>query len=474
VISVLRWFVLAGYGGVLLLLVPRANSSRSFFWAQTPGGAPPSTALLTGSVLVTWIFAKSITNAANLGERFGILGGLAYASWYLSIPAAGLVLYFIRRAGHEGLIPFLVARFGTPAAVLFSLTILVRLFNEVWSNTAVVASYFGTAGTLPYYAAAFAFTLSVLLYSLRGGLRGSILTDRLQLALAVALLAAVLGFIIPAHGPGPLLSTSTWSLGGGLDLLLVALLQVASYPFHDPVLTDRAFVTPPRRMLIAYLLAGLLGAGFIVLYSLIGVHAKLSGLSGAGDAPMRAARALDTGALLVVSLLMMNSAGAVLDSAFAAIARHVSVDLAGEGGAHPSGFRGLLDPLAQLARKDGGLWLGRVTMVLFGLVGNLPLFATADVLKATTISGTMVLGLTFPFLLWSWHRPAPAAFILSFLPGLVIGVWSSTSAWPDALTLGDGAYKALLGANVYGLMLSGVGYGLGVAWHSGLSPHAHK
>ncbi|WP_224243482.1 SLC5/6 family protein [Hyalangium gracile] len=470
--SSLGWFVLAGYGALLLLLVPRAHTARSFFWAQAPGGAAPSTALLTGSVLVTWIFAKSITNAANLGERFGLLGGMAYATWYLSIPVAGLLLFTIRRAGHEGLVPFLVARFGTPAAVLFSLTILVRLFNEVWSNTAVVASYFGTAGTLPYYAAAFAFTLAVLLYSLRGGLRGSILTDRLQLALAVALLAAVLGFILPAHGPGPLLSTSTWSLGGGLDLLLVALLQVASYPFHDPVLTDRAFVTPPRRMLTAYLLAGLLGALFIVLYSFIGVHAKLAGLSGAGDAPMRVARALDTGALLIISLLMMNSAGAVLDSAFAAIARHVSVDLAGEGGAHPSGFRGLLEPLARRAREDGGLRLGRAAMVLFAVVGNLPLFATADVLKATTISGTMVLGFTFPFLLWRWHRPAPAAFVLSFLPGLVVGVWANTAAWPELLTLGDGAYRALLGANVYGLVLSGVGYGLGVAWHAAVSHRA--
>jgi hypothetical protein len=464
----LHWLVLAGYGGLMLLLVPRATSARGFFWAQAPGGAPPSTALLTGSVLVTWIFAKSITNAANLGERFGILGGLAYATWYLSIPAAGLVLFSIRRAGHEGLIPFLVARFGTSAAVLFSLTILVRLFNEVWSNTGVVASYFGTAGTPSYYAAAFAFTVAVLLYSLRGGLRGSILTDRLQLALAVVLLAAVVGFVVPAHGPGQLASTSTWSLAGGLDLLLVALLQVASYPFHDPVLTDRAFVTPPRRMIVAYMLAGLLGAGFIVLYSLIGVHAKLSGLSGTGDAPMRAARALNAGALLAVSLLMMNSAGAVLDSAFAAIARHVSVDLAGEGGAHPSGFRGLLAPLARLARKDGGLMLGRVAMLLFAAVGNLPLFATADVLLATTISGTMVLGLTFPFLLWRWHRPAPAAFVLSFLPGLVIGIWANTAAWPEFLTLGDGPYRALLGANVYGLMLSGVGYGLGVAWHAGV------
>jgi len=158
-----------------------------FLWARSRQG-PPSTALLTASVLVTWIFAKSITNAANLGEKYGILGGIAYAGWYLSVPIAGLLIYRIRRSGHEGLIPFLTARFGPTAAFLFSAAILIRLFNEVWSNTAVVGSYFGASGTFWYYAGVGAFTLSVLIYTFRGGLRASIFTDRLQLSMAVVLL----------------------------------------------------------------------------------------------------------------------------------------------------------------------------------------------------------------------------------------------------------------------------------------------
>ncbi|HET6921898.1 MAG TPA: hypothetical protein VFI16_02005, partial [Anaeromyxobacteraceae bacterium] len=264
------WLALAAYGLLIFLVAPRAEGHRGFLWARARGGGGPSTALLTGSVLVTWIFAKSITNAANLGERYGLVGGLAYAAWYLSIPAAGLLIYRIRKGGHEGLIPFLTARFGAPAAVLFSSAILVRLFNEVWSNTAVVASYFGKAGSFGYYAGAAAFTASVLAYVLRGGLRASIFTDRLQLLLMVALLGWVLALVLPAHRAADLVSTSHFTLAGGIDLLLVALLQVTSYPFHDPVLTDRAFVTPKRRMLVAYLSAGLLGGLFIVLYSAVG------------------------------------------------------------------------------------------------------------------------------------------------------------------------------------------------------------
>jgi hypothetical protein len=461
-----QWFALAAYGVLIFLVAPRAEGHRGFLWARSRQGQAPSTALLTSSVLVTWIFAKSITNAANLGEKYGLMGGLAYAAWYLSIPAAGILLYRIRKAGHEGVIPFLTARFGPLAAFLFSAAILIRLFNEVWSNTEVVASYFGAAGSTPFFVAAGVFTAAVLLYTLRGGLRASIFTDQLQLALAVILLVWVLALILPAHAPQQLAATAHFRLDAGLDLALVALLQVTSYPFHDPVLTDRAFVNPPRKMLTAFALAGLLGATFIVLYSLIGVHLLVAGAGGPGDAPVRAAALLGSGALLAISVLMMNSAGACVDSTFTAVARFVSVDLAGNGGAHPSGFRGLLGPLRSLTASDRGVRLGRWAMLSFALLGNLPLLWHADILKATTVSGTMVLGLAPPFLLWKWHRPAPLAFHLSFLTGLSVGIWALIGHWPAALAIGAGKYAALLGQNAWGLAACACGYGLGVALES--------
>ena len=363
--SSVQWLALVGYGVLVFLVAPRAGHHRGFLWARSREGTAPSTALLTASVLVTWIFAKSITNAANLGEKYGWLGGLAYAAWYVSIPAAGILLYRVRKAGHEGIIPFLTAQFGPGAAFLFSAAIVVRLYNEVWSNTEVVASYFGAPGSFSFYVSAAVFTAGVLLYTMRGGLRASIFTDRLQLALQVVLLGWVLVLILPAHSVGQVARSSQFRLDAGLDLLLVGLLQSTSYPFHDPVLTDRAFVNPPRKMLISFTLAGLLGATMIVLYGLIGVHARLGGAAGAGDAPLRAAALLGSAAVVVISVLMMNSAGACVDSTFTAVARFASVDLAGEGGAHPSGFRGLFRPLRRLTERDHGVSLGRWTMLAF-------------------------------------------------------------------------------------------------------------
>ncbi len=464
--STLQWIALVGYGLAVFAVAPRADGHRGFLWARSSEGAAPSTALLTASVLVTWIFAKSITNAANLGEKYGLVGGLAYAAWYLSIPIAGLLIYRIRKAGHGGIIPFLTARFGPSAAFLFSAAILIRLFNEVWSNTEVVASYFGAAGTRPFYLAAAIFTAAVLLYTMRGGLRASIFTDQLQLGLQVLLLFAVLALILPAHPAAALARTAHFRLDAGLDLLLVGVLQSTSYPFHDPVLTDRAFVNEPRKMLLAFLVAGLLGGAMIVLYSLIGVHAQLAGAAGAGDAPLRVARLFGAGAIVIVSILMMNSAGACVDSTFTAVARFAAVDLAGEGGAHPSGFRGLFAPLRRFTVRDQGVALGRWVMVGFALLGNLPLLWHADILKATTVSGTMVLGLAPVFLCWRWHRPAPLAFHLSFLTGLAVGLWSLVAPWPTALSIGSGKYAALLGQNGWGLLACVCGYAIGVALES--------
>jgi len=462
----LQWLALVGYGVLVFVVAPRAEHHRGFLWARSREGAAPSTALLTASVLVTWIFAKSITNAANLGEKYGWLGGLAYAAWYASIPAAGLILYRVRKAGHEGIIPFLTARFGPGAAFLFSAAIVIRLFNEVWSNTEVVASYFGAPGRFPFYLSATVFTAGVLLYTMRGGLRASIFTDRLQLALQLVLLGWVLVLILPAHALAQVARTSQLRLDAGLDLLLVGLLQSTSYPFHDPVLTDRAFVNAPRKMLVAFTLAGVLGAVMIVLYGLIGVHVRLAAAGGSGDAPVRAAGLLGSAAVVVISALMMNSAGACVDSTFTAVARFASVDLAGEGGAHPSGFRGLLRPLRHLTERDHGVSLGRWTMLAFAVLGNVPLLWHADILKATTLSGTMVLGLAPPFLLWRWHRPAPLAFHLSVLTGLAVGIAALLARWPVALSIGSGKYAALLGQNAWGLLACAAAYGLGVAIES--------
>lgn len=438
------WGFLIAYGALMYWLSPRTVTIGGFFNGEDSQGRQASPLLLTTSIFISWIFAKSVTNAANLGAEFGLVGGLAYATYWLSIPLCGLVIYRLRRRFQAtSLVSFLTSNYGRGAALAFSAAILIRLFNEVWSNTAVVGGYYGDSGSPAFIGAALLFTAVTLAYSLRGGLRSSILTDAAQAAIFVIALVWVLGLVLPNHSTSELTSTSHWALNAGVDLFLVACLQLLSYPFHDPVLTDRGFISEEKSMLRAFTLAGVLGFVAILAFSLIGVHATLGGIEAGGNVPAALAKSLGVGALIVMTLVMISAAGSTLDSTFSSLAR-----LSGR-------------ELPALLQRDLGqkaIGVGMATMLVFALLGNLPMLAGTDILKATTISGTMVIGLAPVFLLHGFVRPTRLGFHLSFWTGIGLGV-ALTLGWiPQSWAIGDGRYALLLGTNLYGLILCTAGY----------------
>ena len=438
------WGFLIAYGALMYWLSPRTVTIGGFFNGEDSQGRQASPLLLTTSIFISWIFAKSVTNAANLGAEFGLVGGLAYATYWLSIPLCGLVIYRLRRRFQAtSLVSFLTSNYGRAAALAFSAAILIRLFNEVWSNTAVVGGYYGDSGSPAFIGAALLFTAVTLAYSLRGGLRSSILTDAAQAAIFVIALVWVLGLVLPNHSTAELTSTSHWALNAGVDLFLVACLQLLSYPFHDPVLTDRGFISEEKSMLRAFTLAGVLGFVAILAFSLIGVHATLGGIEAGGNVPAALAKSLGVGALIVMTLVMISAAGSTLDSTFSSLAR-----LSGR-------------ELPALLQRDLGqkaIGVGMATMLVFALLGNLPMLAGTDILKATTISGTMVIGLAPVFLLHGFVRPTRPGFHLSFWTGIGLGI-ALTLGWiPQSWAIGDGRYALLLGTNLYGLILCTAGY----------------
>jgi len=436
----------------MFLLSPRAVDTRGFYWGHDLRGREAGVWLLGASVLITWIFAKSVTNAANLGAAFGLVGGVAYAAYYLSIPVAGVVIAAIRhRHRVRSLVEYVVVAYGRTAALAFLLVVWVRLFNEVWSNTAVIGAYFGEKGSLDYYAAALGFTGLTLLYTLKGGMRSSLVTDAVQLGLAAFFLFMALGQVLPAVGARPILTAGEWSFRGGVDLLLIALIQCLSYPFHDPVLTDRGFLTERRTMRRAFLWAGAGGFVFILVSSWIGIYAYVNRIPFADDSPRAVAQSFGLAALLVMNVIMLSSAGSTLDSTLTAFSKAAGVDVAA------------LAPRV-LPRSDAArVRLGRIVMAAMALLGNVPLFAGPSILKATTVSGTMVMGLAPIFLFHAMKRVSPASFHLAFWPGIAFGVWYAFWPVPAFLAIGTGKYAGLLGINLYGLLLCSALYLLPVA-----------
>lgn len=148
-------------------------------------------------------------------------------------------------------------RYGPLATLSFFLALIFRLYQEVWSNALVVASFYGEYDSVQWWLAAIISTVIPFAYVTLGGLRSSLLSDLWQAILAVVLLVVLMASILVKMNhsirglceqagnsqcrlwtydvnPG----VSSWSLEGGWDLIVVGLLQSGfSYPYFDPVLT---------------------------------------------------------------------------------------------------------------------------------------------------------------------------------------------------------------------------------------------
>ncbi|GAA3636398.1 sodium:solute symporter family transporter [Flavivirga jejuensis] len=424
-----QWTLIIVSSLILFFLSPLAKTTDQFFKAVT-NRKTPNTLVLTGSLIISWIFAKSITNAANLGLDFGIVGGVAYAGYYLSFAVAGVLIYQMRTKGQfKSIHQFLTSKFGKGAMAIFSILIAIRLFNEVWSNTMVIGSYFGNTGTKPYYLSIIVFTVLTLAYAIKGGLSSSIFTDVIQMVLFSILLVVILWhvFSVDDFSPKDVISSGTWSFEFGLNLFFAAIIQSFSYPFHDPVLTDRAFIASPKITRRSFLLASVLGPLCIMLFSIIGIYAQTQGMK--GQAAVEVGKAFGVVILLVINFIMITSAASTLDSTFSSFSKLLAIDL----------------------NMGKNLSFGRASMAAIAILGTLPVFLDAEILSATTISGTMVIGLTPVFMFWNVKVPK-ISFYLSVICGLIFGFVLVFDIFPKTLILTEGKYADLLWVNVWGIL----------------------
>lgn len=428
-----QWVIVIGSCLLMFAISPFAKTNDTFFRAKSAQNTAPGVWLLTSSMVISWIFAKSITNAANLGMAYGFVGGIAYACYYLSFLVAGVVIYRMRtKGGFSSIHHFIGSKFGRSAIAIFSILIAFRLFNEVWSNTMVIGAYFGEKGGGGYYAAVLVFTALTLAYTLKGGMRSALLTDLIQMGLFSILLVVILGVLLPREQGdiGRFVQSGEWRLSQGLNLMFVALIQVFSYPFHDPVLTDRGFISSPGMTLRSYALATIIGFVCILLFSFVGIYAGFNHLE--GDAPVAVSRSLGAGMMLLMNFIMVTSASACIDSAFTSFSKLSVVDLG--------------DPAKVSVRR------GRIAMVLVAVAGTLPVFLGPEILSATTISGTMVLGFAPVFLCWNVRVP-PLSFYLSVGAGVCLGLMFAMGIFPSGLVLFPGKYGDLLTVNLLGTLL---------------------
>lgn len=523
-----QWFILNVYFLILCGLTPWASSPRVFFKGGISDEATDnkSSLLVGSSAFISWIFAKSITNSAKQGGRYGVVGGFAYSMWYLAFPASAIVIYQLRKKGYRSLPEAIYDKYGTSACLVFAGCVMYRLYNEVWSNSRVIADFFGREtrnkvedgetktvdASDPWWAAAVLSTVLPLIYVFFGGMRSSLVSDTAQAFVAIIFLAIVLIAIqMERVRNGDLRdfskSYSHWSmfefetvpgrsmlsLKGGMDLFALGAIQGGlSYAFFDPVLTDRCFLAAPKTMARAVVFGGFCAAWFIALFGLIGVHGNMLGqcvqqgacsdneLKGAnlGDVlagtPAGVAQTLGTTVYSLVNLIMVTSGISTLDSTFTSVAKLVGPDL--------HGFIDIGKPMSIAEATEKHVLIGRVAMVVVAICGTLPLLDNPAELDATTVAGTIVMGLGGPIYMLAlvpkhllWRGKRPLAFLVPVLLCALIGVCFRLSNAKDKhkelkykaaartidfsfLDVGEGIYRQYLGINILGACLSLVGW----------------
>jgi Na+/proline symporter len=393
---------------------PRVRTTDGFFRGTGDLGASPGLWTLVLSQVTTWIFARSLLNAAILGYLYGIAGTLAYAAYYGSFLTGAWIIDAIRfRHGHGSVQSYMKAAFGPFGTVSYNIVVALRLLSEVFANLLVVGIIFGAAGTPVYVAAILAVSAVTLGYAIMGGLSASLRTDVVQMALlgVVLLTLAVILGRQDGFDAGAILASSPDPLSPGWILLVVALLQIWSYPLHDPVMMDRGFLADRQTTRRSFHHAFWLSLVCIVAFGLIGVYAGLHRFD--GEALMDTlARLLSAPALLLVNLALVISAVSTLDSALSSASKLAVVDF------------GVMRPSVRNGRLAMAMFMGGGLLLLF--TGNQDLFT------AVAISGTASMFLAPVVVMCIWG-------------GIAVPLWSYVL----------GFAFAIMGALVYFLDSSG-------------------
>ncbi len=267
----------------------------------------------------------------------------------------------------------------------YNFVIGVRLLSEVFANLLVIGVIFGTAGSDAYIAAIVILSAVTLGYSMMGGLRASLRTDVLQMSVFVVVLALIVTMLLRAQGwsASAALGSGVADFDAGWNLLVVALLQVWSYPMHDPVMMDRGFIADRRTTRASFLHAGWVSIICILAFAMLGVFAGLN--AQAGEKMMEALlRLLGEPTMMLISFALIVSAISTLDSTLSSAAKLCVIDMR------------WLDPT---------LRNGRIAMALFMLGGlGFLLLGSKDLYTAVAVSGTASMFLT-PVILFSvWGK----------------------------------------------------------------------
>ena len=392
-----------------LWAVPRQVTVDGFFQGASLSGQAPSLWVLVLSQVTTWIFARSLMNAAILGYFYGFAGTLAYTLYYLSFLTGLYIIDQLRNDQAHSVQDWLAKHFGRVGSHVYNFVISLRLLSELFANLIVVGLIFSAAfpeqSTQANVIAILSFAAVACFYSALGGLRASLRTDVMQML--IFLLVITIAFIVMIraedfHWAAVITATGASDQGSypGWILCVVALLQVLSYPAHDPVMMDRGFIADRQTTRRSFFHAFWLSAICIFGFGMFGIQASIIGVEYDNQLLGTWQIMFGPGVYFLIVISLLVSALSTLDSALASSSRLV------------------IDELKLVGRT---VMNGRIVMIIFMTSGVLLTFWDNKTLfDAVAVSGTasmflapvLIYALIFKRIvpLWSYLFSGVAAF----------------------------------------------------------------
>lgn len=365
--------------GVVVLLRRSGPQTREGFYVADRKVGVVSGAM---SIAVSWVWAPALFVASSIAYDLGIAGAL----WFI-VPNIACFFIFapiairLRKSVPDGytLPGYFAKRYPVKyVAVAFSITAGLFMMTAIVENLVAISKLYTFYTGNPGWIAIAVMCLITVGYSLIGGLRASVITDVLQMAIVI-----LIGFVLVPWAFSASRHVSDFAapvlqgVGGNVSWLVIAfapglslLFGLIGGPLGDQMFFQRAMAVRQRDIRKTMYLAGALFAVVPITLSLFGfLGTALSGHIEVADSELVGAviimKYLPVSASIVFFILMMSGLASTLDSAFC--------------GAGAIGGR----IVATLFRKDmsekSEIALSRVVMIAFALIGALLASVSRDI-----------------------------------------------------------------------------------------------
>ena len=317
---------------------PAESTADTFIAARGQIGAPVVSATVLASMLGGWILFSPAESAA--------VGGIATVAGYAIGAGAPLFAFAVlgrrmRRVMPQGrgLTEFVHARYG---GVMYGVTLgvmLAVLLIFLTAGLSAIAQIVGTLTGTPSPLSAALVLIAALGYTLVSGLRGSILTDTVQIAVILPLLAGLVAIGFAQAGGLTAVSEGLaerapalldWEYGPGIETGMALIIAIVVAGMFNQGNWQRVYAARSERdVLRGFLTGAILVIPVVAATGLFGLAAVALGR--ADEAPVAAfvlvREALPDGLALLVIVLGVALVISSLDSSLSALSSLVVTDL---------------------------------------------------------------------------------------------------------------------------------------------------